>query len=133
MNTDESGRYSAMYKPFHLIGLELNISVLSVVLRTQPTGAATVFNADVVAIAKRDIYPGETLDGEGGYTVWGRLMPAADSVAANALPIGLANEVKVSRPIKQGHLVTVDTVDADLSSQAWHVRRKMLELFAAAR
>jgi predicted homoserine dehydrogenase-like protein len=133
MNTDESGRYSAMYKPYHLIGLELNISILSVVLRARPTGAATVFNADVVAIAKRDINPGETLDGEGGYTVWGRIMPATDSVATSALPIGLANGVKVSRPVKQGQLVTVDAVDADFSSQAWHVRGKMMELFAPDR
>jgi predicted homoserine dehydrogenase-like protein len=67
--TDTSGRYTAMYKPYHLIGLELGISVLSAALRREPTGVATGFRADAAATAKRDLAAGETLDGEGGYTV----------------------------------------------------------------
>jgi predicted homoserine dehydrogenase-like protein len=130
MNTDDSGRYSAMFKPFHLIGLELNISILSAALRGQPTGAPICFNGDVVAVAKRDIKQGETLDGEGGYTVWGRLMPSATSVAAQALPIGLASNVSVTRPIKQGQVIVMRDIKADTSTQAWQVRNKMLEHFA---
>ncbi len=130
MNTDESGRYSAMFKPFHLIGLELNISILSAALRNQPTGAPICFNADVVAIAKRDINVGEILDGEGGYTVWGRLMPAAASVAAQALPIGLASNIAVIRPVKQDQVITMDDVSAETSNQAWQIRYKMLEHFS---
>ena len=130
MNTDESGRYSAMFKPFHLIGLELNISILSAAFRNQPTGAPICFNADVVAIAKRDINVGEILDGEGGYTVWGRLMPAAASVAAQALPIGLASNIAVIRPVKQDQVITMDDVSAETSSQAWQIRYKMLEHFS---
>ncbi len=129
MNTDDSGRYSAMYKPFHLIGLELNISILSAALREQPTGAPICFNGDVVAVAKRDIQVGEILDGEGGYTVWGRLMPSAASVAAKALPIGLASEVTVTQPINQGQIITTDDISADTTAQAWQVRNKMLEQF----
>ena len=78
--TDDSGRYAAMYKPFHLIGLELGISVASVGLRREPTGVARGWHGDVVATAKRDLREGELLDGEGGYTVYGKLMPAADSM-----------------------------------------------------
>jgi predicted homoserine dehydrogenase-like protein len=130
MNTDESGRYSAMYKPFHLIGLELNISILSAALREQATGAPVCFNADVVAVAKRDLKAGETLDGEGGYTVWGRLMPASASVAARALPIGLASDITVNRLIKQGQVISLDDVNAETSTQAWLVRNSMLELFS---
>jgi predicted homoserine dehydrogenase-like protein len=129
MNTDDSGRYSAMYKPFHLIGLELNISILSAALREQPTGAPICFNGDVVAVAKRDIQVGEILDGEGGYTVWGRLMPSAASVAAKALPIGLASDVTVTQPIKQGQVITTDDISADTTAQAWQVRNKMLKQF----
>ena len=129
MNTDDSGRYSAMFKPFHLIGLELNISILSAALRKQPTGAPICFNGDVVAVAKRDIKVGEVLDGEGGYTVWGRLMPASDSVAAGALPIGLASDVTVTRAIKQGQFITMEDINADSSAQAWQVRQKMLDEF----
>jgi predicted homoserine dehydrogenase-like protein len=130
MNTDASGRYSAMFKPFHLIGLELNISIFSAALRNQPTGAPICFNADVVAIAKRDINAGEILDGEGGYTVWGRLMPATASVATRALPIGLASNIALSRPVKQDQVITLDDISTETSSQAWQVRNKMLEHFS---
>lgn len=130
MNTDDSGRYSAMFKPFHLIGLELNISILSAALRNQPTGAPICFNADVVAVAKRDIKVGEILDGEGGYTVWGRLMPASASVSAHALPIGLASDVAITRPVSQGQVITMKDIDAETGTQAWQVRNKMLDQFA---
>src|SRR3954466_11749573 len=81
LGTDATGRYAAMYKPFHLIGLELSISVLSAALRGEPTGQPYGFRGDVAAVAKRDLRAGEMLDGEGGYTVWGKLMPAAASLA----------------------------------------------------
>ena len=129
MNTDDSGRYSAMYKPFHLIGLELNISILSAALRGQPTGAPLCFNADVAAVAKRDLAVGETLDGEGGYTVWGKIMPAQASIAAQALPIGLASDVKLTAPIKQGQVVTQKDIVANTDTQAWQVRHAMLRDF----
>jgi len=129
MNTDDSGRYSAMYKPFHLIGLELNISILSAALRGQPTGAPLCFNADVAAVAKRDLAVGETLDGEGGYTVWGKIMPAKASIAAQALPIGLASDVKLTAPIKQGQVVTQKDIVANTDTQAWQVRHAMLRDF----
>ncbi len=130
MNTDVSGRYSAMFKPFHLIGLELNISILSAALRGQATGAPVGFNADVVAVAKRDLEVGEILDGEGGYTVWGRIMPANASIDAQALPIGLASEAKLTAPIKQGQVITLNDIDADTVTQAWQVRNAMLHAFA---
>lgn len=102
MNTDASGRYSAMYKPFHLIGMELNVSILSAALLGQATGETRAFNGDVVATAKRDLTAGETLDGEGGYCVWGKLVPAARSVREALLPIGLADRVKLARDVKAG-------------------------------
>lgn len=89
--TDDSGRYFTLYKRWHLIGLEVGLSVASVALRGEPTGVATGWHADVVATAKRDLKPGELLDGEGGYTVWGKLQPAAKSVAMGGLPLGLAS------------------------------------------
>src|SRR5215213_465203 len=64
--TDSTGRYAAMYKPFHLIGLELSISVLSAALRGEPTGSCRTWRGDAVAVAKRDLKAGESLDGEGG-------------------------------------------------------------------
>jgi len=79
--TDSSGNITALYKPYHLIGLELGVSVASVGLRHEPTGAPSAWRGDVAATAKRDLKAGEMLDGEGGYTVFGRLMPARDSLA----------------------------------------------------
>ena len=122
--TDTTGRYAAMYKPFHLIGLELGISVLSAALRGEPTGQARSFTGDVVAVAKRDLAAGETLDGEGGYTVWGRLMPAAASVAARALPIGFAHGLKLVRPIKAGTALTEADVEPLRPGQALELRRE---------
>jgi len=125
LTTDPSGRYSAMYKPFHLIGLELGISVASAALRREATGSATGFRGDVVATAKRDLQPGEMLDGEGGYTVWGRLMPAGDSLALGGLPIGLAHGVKLVAPVAAGMPVRWADVAIDDGSEAVRVRREM--------
>ena len=123
--TDPSGEYAAMYKPSHLIGLELGISVASVALRREATGAATGFRADCVATAKRDLRAGETLDGEGGYTVYGKLMPASASLAAGGLPIGLAHKVKLVRDVAAGRPVAWDDVAIDGSSEAARIRREM--------
>jgi predicted homoserine dehydrogenase-like protein len=121
---DATGRYAAMYKPFHLIGLELGISVLSAALRGEPTGSSRVFRGDAVAVAKRDLAPGDMLDGEGGYTVWGKLLPAAKSLAVKALPIGLAHGVRVTRPVKAGSVVTQDDVEELLDGQVMKLRRE---------
>ena len=97
MPTDPTGRYAAMYKPFHLIGLETSNSGLNVVLRGEPTGSCRGWRGDAVAVAKRALKAGEMLDGEGGYTVYAKLIPAARSLALGALPIGLAGQVKLRR------------------------------------
>ena len=122
--TDESGNYSAMYKPYHLIGLELGISVASVGLRGESTGCATGFRAEAVAVAKRALRQGERLDGEGGYTVFGRLMPASDSLGKRALPIGLAHGVTLKRDISRGTVVTWDDV-SEMDGEAARFRREM--------
>ncbi len=131
-HTDPSGRYFTLYKRWHLIGLEVGVSVASVALRGEPTGVAQGWNADVVATAKRDLQPGEMLDGEGGYTVWGKLLPATKSAAMGGLPLGLAHSVKVVRPVKQGQSLTWDDVAMDTSTHAYRTRKAMEDLFAPA-
>jgi len=123
--TDESGVYAAQFRPFHLIGLELGISVAAVALRGHATGAPTEFRGDVVAVAKRDLATGERLDGEGGYTVYGRLMPAGDALALSALPIGLAHGVKLRRAIAIGEIVRWSDVTIDESQEPMRLRRQM--------
>ena len=128
--TDDSGRYFTLYKRWHLIGLEVGFSVASVALRGEHTGAASQWNADVVATAKRDLQPGEVLDGEGGYCVWGKLLPAATSAAIGGLPLGLAHDVKLVRPVKQGQSLTWADVAMDNGTRAYALRREMEQLFA---
>jgi predicted homoserine dehydrogenase-like protein len=129
LKTDASGWYAAMYKPFHLIGLELGISVLSAALRGEPTGAPQGFTGDVVAVAKRNLRAGEGLDGEGGHTVWGKLVPAEKSLALGALPIGLAHRVALLRDIAEGAILRRADV-AMPESPALSARRDMERRFA---
>ena len=131
LKTDASGWYAAMYKPYHLIGLELGISVLSAALRGEPTGQAHGFRGDVVAVAKRTLRRGETLDGEGGYTVWGKLMPAPASLATGALPIGLAHRVKLKNDIAHGAVLRWNDVEIDAAADAVVTRRAMEQRFGA--
>jgi predicted homoserine dehydrogenase-like protein len=129
VRTDPSGRYACLYKRWHLIGLEVGISVAAVGLRREPTGCATGFRADVVATAKRDLKAGEILDGEGGYTVYGKLVPAEDSLRLGGLPLGLAHGVKLLNPVASGQAVRWPDVQVDASSEAVKVRREMEQAF----
>jgi predicted homoserine dehydrogenase-like protein len=131
VKTDPSGRYACMYKRWHLIGLEAGISVASVGLRGEPTGCPTGWRADAVAVAKKNLLLGEILDGEGGYTVVGRLMPAADSLAQGCLPLGLAHGWKLLRPVAAGQLVRWSDVAIDANSSAARARREMEQAFGA--
>ena len=128
-HTDPSGRYFTLYKRWHLIGLEVGMSVASVALRGEPTGVATGWHADVVATAKRDLKPGDMLDGEGGFTVWGKLLPAEKSAAMGGLPLGLAHQVKVIRPVAKGQSLTWADVDMDTTTYAYKIRQEMEQLF----
>jgi len=130
VRTDPSGRYACLYKRWHLIGLEVGISVASVGLRREPTGAATGFRADVVATAKRDLKPGERLDGEGGYTVYGKLFPAEESLKIGGLPLGLAHDVKLVNPVVAGAAVRGSEVQIEAAAGAVRVRREMEREFA---
>lgn len=105
LRTDASGRFAGTYKPYHLIGMELGISIYSAALRSEPTGAPSAFVGDAVAVAKRDLAAGDRLDGEGGFTVWGKLIPARRSVELAALPIGFAKDLQVTQPVPAGAIV----------------------------
>src|SRR5690606_26407404 len=128
-HTDPSGRYFTLYKRWHLIGLEVGMSVASVATRGEATGVASDWNADVVATAKRDLRPGELLDGEGGYTVWGKLLPASTSRRIGGLPLGLAHELKLVRPVAKGQPLSWDDVAIGAGSPAYRLRREMESVF----
>ncbi len=125
--TDPSGKYMTLYKRWHMIGLELAVSVASVALRAEATGAAICFNADCAAIAKRDLDQGEMLDGEGGYTVSGGLCPAVSSVRQGNVPLGLAHNVPLIRAVKKGAAITWDDIKTDRTTDAYKLRTSMEE------
>lgn len=129
LKTDSTGRYAAMYKPYHLIGLELGISVATIALRGEATGATGAWRGDVAATAKRTLKAGEKLDGEGGFTVYGKLMQTADSLRLGALPIGLAHNMVLKSDVQAGQPVRWSDVEFDASKQAVSVRREMEALF----
>ncbi len=128
---DKTGTYAALYRPTHLIGLELGISVASVALRGEPTGAPIAFLSDAVAVAKRSLKAGDVLDGEGGFTVWGKQTPAAASVAGAMLPIGLAAGVKLVRDVAEGQRLTWSDVALDETDATVAARREMEAQFSA--
>ncbi|PTX01195.1 NAD(P)H-dependent oxidoreductase [Pararhodobacter aggregans] len=124
--TDSTGQYASMYKPFHLIGMELSVSVLSAALRGEATGQSRAWRGDAVAVAKRDLKAGEMLDGEGGYTVWGRACPASVSAAKALLPIGLAHRVRMRCARRKGEILGMTDVELTESHTGVRLRREML-------
>jgi len=122
---DPSGQYAALYRPYHYVGLELNISIANAVLRSIPTGSPTGFHGDVVATAKKDLKAGDVLDGEGGYTVWGKLVSAKTSVRKRLLPVALAHHVELKNDVAKGRSVSWDDVVVDERlAQALELRRE---------
>lgn len=124
VSTDDSGLYYCNFKRFHLIGLELGLSVGSVALRGEATGTSKEFRSDVVAVSKKDLKAGDTLDGEGGYCVAGQLRPSRNSVQMRALPLGLTGDVKLVRNVPIDTVLTYDDVEIDEGLPAVKLRRE---------
>ena len=132
MLQDKTGRYAALYRPIHMIGMELGVSVLSAALRGEATGAPFCFNSDVVATAKRDLKAGEILDGEGGFCVWGRQVPAKASLSEGLLPLGLAHDLPLRRDIPAGTGLRWADVVLNEADTALQFRREMEIEFPAS-
>ena len=126
---DKSGKYAALYRPMHMIGLELGVSVASAALRREPTGAPICFNSDVVATAKRTLKKGEMLDGEGGFSVWGKQAPADVSLRkATCRSVSLTTSSSSAISPRASRCVADVAIDAD--EDAVKVRREMEAMFA---
>ena len=129
MLQDRSGKYAALYRPTHMIGLELGMSIASAALRREPTGTSRYFNSDVIATAKRPLKAGEILDGEGGFCVWGRQTPAEVSLEEGFLPLGLAQQVKLLVDVAEGQRLKWTDVAIDATDSAYKFRREMEAAF----
>ncbi len=124
VSTDDSGLYYCNFKRFHLIGLELGLSVGAVGVRGEATGASKEFRSDVVAVSKKDMRAGEMLDGEGGYCVAGQLRPSRIRCQCAPLPLGLTGDIKLIRDVAVDTILTYDDVEIDESLNAVKLRRE---------
>jgi predicted homoserine dehydrogenase-like protein len=131
LRTDPSGRYAALYRPYHLIGLETTVSVLAAGLLGEATGAPERFHADAIAVPKRALEAGEELDGEGGWTVYGALVAADEAVRAGLLPVGLARGARLVRRVAAGTAIRLADVEALPESSALELRRELVEGYEA--
>ena len=131
--TDKSGWYGSMWRPFHLIGLETSVSVLSAVLRGEPTGSSKEYRGDAVATAKTDLKAGDMLDGEGGFAVWAKAIPARISQDVDALPIGLAHNVKLKRPVAKDQVVRMSDVELVNDLDVVDLRKEQVSAMAPVR
>jgi len=132
VKTEETGRYGSLYRPYHMISLELGVSVASAVLRREATGSPTGFRGDVTTTAKRDLKAGETLDGEGGFTFFGKLAPAHISIEKRALPLGLAHGMKLKNNVLKDRTLSWDDFDIDETVWAVKIRRELEAEFSAS-
>lgn len=128
LQTDDSGRFGALYRPYHLIGLELGVSVANIAVRGEATGQPMDFVGDVAVRAKRDLRAGDELDGEGGYLVGGEAIPARRSLEIGALPLGLAGGgTKLLRDVAEGEIIRWDDVEVPSDNEAVRVRKELEE------
>ncbi len=130
LQTDASGRYAALYRPCHLVGLELSVSVLKAGLAGEATGSPGAFLGDVIATAKRDLFATEVLDGEGGYTVFGKLMSSADALETRGLPMGLARNLTLLKDVPAGQSVCWSDVRYEQADPGIRFRKEMETAFA---
>ena len=122
MITDKSGNYSAIWRPYHYIGLELAQSMYVIAMDNRATGQTNYFNADVICVAKKDIKIGEVLDGEGGFAARGRLFTAERSVKENLLPLGLSGGAVAKKNIKKDDLIYMDDVEIKWNKEVLKAR-----------
>jgi len=117
------GARALLYRPYHFVGIETPISIMRAVLDQEATGAPLPTPvADVCAIAKKDLLPGETLDGIGGCTVRGEILPAAEARKKQYLPLGLAQDVRVNRFIAKGTILTYRDLERPETDAMWRLR-----------
>ncbi|ARJ49838.1 NAD(P)H-dependent oxidoreductase [Candidatus Pelagibacter sp. RS40] len=128
MVTDSSGNYSAIWRPYHYIGLELAQSIYSISLDLKPTGFTKNYNSDVGAVAKKDLKAGEKLDGEGGFCSRGKLISSQKSKEDGILPLGLTDNAIVKRNIKRDELIRLTDVDIDLPKEVLEAREYQYNL-----
>jgi predicted homoserine dehydrogenase-like protein len=119
------GPYYTFYRPYHLTSLEVPLSCARAVLyHTADMVPLDVPSAEVCAVAKRDLSPGERLDAIGEYTYRAWIMTVADAVRDRAVPCGLLENGKATKPIRKGELLTYHNCAVDGSARIVALRQR---------
>ena len=122
MVTDASGNYSAIWRPYHYIGLELAQSIYSIALDNRATGFTKNYNADVASYAKKDLKKGDKLDGEGGFCARGRLITSEKSKNEKILPLGLTDNAVLKKDINKDDIISLNDVELNLPQEVVKAR-----------
>ena len=122
MVTDTSGNYSAIWRPYHYIGLELAQSIYSIALDNRATGFTKNYNADVASYAKKDLKKGDKLDGEGGFCARGRLITSEKSKNEKILPLGLTDNAVLKKDINKDDIISLNDVELNLPQEVVKAR-----------
>ena len=126
-----AGPYYTFYRPYHLTSLEVPLSCARAVLYgtadMQPLDRPS---AEVCAVAKRDLAPGDTLDAIGEYAYRAWIMTYEGARQSNAIPCGLLEKGKVTKPVCKGELITYDNAAVDAGSRIVALRRRQDDVLA---
>ena len=128
MVTDQSGTYSAIWRPYHYIGLELAQSIYSIALDAKATGYTKYYNADVASVAKKNLKRGEVLDGEGGFCARGRLVTSKISKEKKILSLGLSDGAILNKDIKKDEIICLQDVELNLPEEVIKARQYQYSL-----
>ena len=111
MITGERSNYAMIYRPQHFVGLEMPLSIAHMVLEGVVTGTPDRPVSRRLSVLREASESRETLDGEGGYCVYGLLEKAAVATEENLLPVGLSQGGVVARDIAEDEMITYDDVE----------------------
>ena len=118
------GPYYLLYRPFHLASMEVPISVAKAYFYNETT--ISPMNgpvSEVATVAKKDLKPGDILDGIGGYMVYGLIEQYFIAKNENLVPLGLCENATVKRAVKKDSLLTYDDVELKADSVIYKLRK----------
>lgn len=125
VDMSEDGTRALLWRPFHLVGVETPYSVAQAVLfKTGTASPLPDSTVEVVAAAKRDLPAGTVLNGMGGNMVLGLAENAGAATRQHLLPLGLANQVRLRRPVSADTVLTFDDLEAPGDTPCWRLRRE---------
>ncbi len=123
------GPYFTFHRPYHLTSLEVPLTCARVVLYGKPDMVPLDKPvAEVCAVAKKDMQPGDTLDAIGEYCYRAWIMTVPEARASKAIPCGLLQGGKVTKPIKKGELITSENAAPPAGSKIVELRARQDKL-----